>query len=281
MDISPLLPAGVSQDPYGLVGGPGYTLPKASDLQEFTFAQLKEGAVPNLVVTGAGDGLTNRAHVHPQARLKKKITLETKANTSGCSLIIGPDCTIWGSVILYGAGNVVILAGGVPPVGHTGHIHARLWGPQNFLYIGEKSSSNGTSYEMSGKGCCVIVGDDCMFAARVRINTADLHGLMDIATREWRNPPGDIVIEPHVWLADDVTLTKGVVMGLGSVAGNKALVARSVARSTAVGGVPARRIASDICWDRKFRPSPATVEAVEALKAQVPPFPPERLRPYS
>jgi hypothetical protein len=264
-----------------LVGGPGYTLPDASDLQEFTFGQLKEGAVPNLVVAGAGDELTNRVHVHPQARLKKKITLETKPNTSRCSLIIGPDCTLWGQIILYGAGHVVILAGGAPSVGHTGHIHVRLWGPKNFVYIGEKSSSNGTAYELSGNDRCVIVGDDCMFAARVRISTTDLHGLMDISTRRWRNPPADIVIEPHVWLADDVTLTKGVVMGLGSVAGNKALVSRSVPRSTAVGGAPAKGIASDICWDRKLRPSPATVDVIDALKARVPPFMPELLRPYS
>jgi hypothetical protein len=261
-----------SFDPYKLIGSPGYTLPNPEELEEFSPAQVKNEAVRNLAIVGQHEGQAIRILVHPEANLKRPITITMSAAAAHCTFVIGRDCTLTGQFSLLSRDQTVIIAGGIPEVPHNGKTHARLWAPGNLLFLGCGSSSNGTRYAISGQDRCVVVGDDCMFAGGCAIATTDFHSVLDNSTGAWRNPPADVIIEPHVWLADEVTIGKGVVMGLGSLAAARSYVTKNVPRSTAVGGVPAKPIASDICWDRKGTPSSDIIKRVNALKEAVAPF---------
>lgn len=92
MDVAPSL---IPRDSYGLLDGPGYTLPALADLVEYTVAELREGAVPNLVITGKGED-DNRAFIHPEAKLRSKLTVTLGSAATGFRLAIASNCTLRG-----------------------------------------------------------------------------------------------------------------------------------------------------------------------------------------
>ena len=115
-----------------------------------------------------------------------------------------------------------------------------------------------------------MVGDDCMFARNVTIQTHDQHAVVDMTTGALRNPPQDVFLEPHVWVGEGATIGKGVIVGLGSIVGAKSLVLKSCPRFVSVGGVPAKVLVSDVTWDRFAIPSKDIVDRMKAMAARVP-----------
>lgn len=109
-----------------------------------------------------------------------------------------------------------------------------------------------------------------MFAAGNILRTSDLHSLIDLRTGKQRNEPADVILEPHVWLGDGAIVSKGVVVGLGSVVAARAFVSKTVPRFTLVGGVPAKEISQDITWDRSASPKHDTVQRLQALALTTP-----------
>lgn len=256
-------------EPYNLLGKNGYTLPVDGELREYSIQDLQRNPVPNLIIKEGAYGANIKFWVHPKAELRDKLQFNFQPQASGTRIIIGPECNFIGQLFIYSINQSVIFAGGSPSVGHTGSIFARMWSPNNFLYLGHGSSSNGTKFEVAGDDRGIIVGDDCMFAHNVKVNTGDFDAIVDVDTNYFRNPAADVLIEPHVWLADDVTISKGVVVGLGSVVAAHSFVSKNVPRSTAVGGIPAKLIARNICWDRHGQPTKNIVERINDLKASV------------
>ena len=101
----------------------------------------------------------------------------------------------------------------------------------------------------------VEIGNDCMFASNIIIRPSDGHTIADKKTGEVLNKGKDIIIKDNVWLALSITVLKGVTIETGSVIGTGSIVTKSCSDPNSIYvGVPARKIKSDIIWDRNAIP---------------------------
>ena len=87
----------------------------------------------------------------------------------------------------------------------------------------------------------IEIGDDVNFGHGVLITTS-AHRLGDRRRRAGRLDPKSVRIGDGAWLASRVVVLPGVDIGEGAVVAAGAVVTRSVAPDTMVGGVPAREI---------------------------------------
>ena len=259
-------------DRYGLIGSNGYTAPDYLNCAVYQFDEIKQGAAQNVVIHGEAYGDNNVVLIHRDANIKSQLKINVTKNTSNAIIYIGKCCTLHGVIALYSSFQTVIITGGVAPVGHNGLFAAQLWNKAQIIYFGDNVTSNGAFIVVGGEEKCVIVGDDCMFSRNVTLQTDDQHAVVDIKSGEWRNPPGDLILEPHVWLGEGVTVSKHVILGFGTVVGTRALVLKSSERFSMLGGVPAKLIRSGVCWDRFSTPSPMRLDKIMKLADFVKPF---------
>ena len=118
-----------------------------------------------------------------------------------------------------------------------------FWGPGG-------TSVNGRTLELEGEGALVAVGDDAMISSGVSIRNFDMHSLIDLASMSQTNQPTDMIIEPHVWLGQDVLLLACPRIGYGSVIGAKSLVTSVIPAKVIAGGTPARVLRENRSWGR-------------------------------
>jgi acetyltransferase-like isoleucine patch superfamily enzyme len=111
-----------------------------------------------------------------------------------------------------------------------------------------------------------------MFANNITLRTDDQHPIIDLEKGVRQNPANDIVLEPHVWLGQNVIVSKGVVLGLGSVIGAGSLVLKPTRRFSLNGGVPAKELAIGRTWTRASMPPLDAVQHFKQLAAAVAPF---------
>ncbi len=138
--------------------------------------------------------------------------------------------------------------------------------PEQCFYWGPGATSVGMSVEIEGRGRSVLVGEDALISSGIWIRNHDMHSIVDMKTGLVRNPEAvDTVIEPHVWIGQDVLVLGCPHIGYGSILAAKALVRESVPATSAVAGVPARVVRSDISWGRDLAgQSPREVQLLRA-----------------
>jgi maltose O-acetyltransferase len=69
----------------------------------------------------------------------------------------------------------------------------------------------------------------------------DFH-TVELSRRDAVPPSADVVLEPHVWIGNRVTILKGVRIGYGSIVAAGSVVTRSIPPMSIAGGVPAKVI---------------------------------------
>lgn len=116
------------------------------------------------------------------------------------------------------------------------------------ITIGEKTRCNDNLNIRAAEGTRVSLGKNCLIA-RATIRSSDMHPIYDLATDVRLNPGSGVEIGDHVWLAQDVFVTKGVKVGSGSVLAAFAIVTTDVPESSVVAGNPARVVRTGIRWD--------------------------------
>jgi len=89
----------------------------------------------------------------------------------------------------------------------------------------------------------ITIGDGCVISHDVTIMDSDFHTV--IGEEESGLP---VIIGDHVWIGSRVLILKGVKIGDGAIIGAGSVVAKDVPARTAVAGVPARVIRSDVEW---------------------------------
>lgn len=100
-------------------------------------------------------------------------------------------------------------------------------------------------------GKTVYVGNDCLFSDGIEIWTTDFHNIYD-ENDVWVNPPKDVVIGKHTWIARDVRINKGVKLADDIVIGNCSVVAKSMDESNVViAGNPASVRKRNIYWGNR------------------------------
>lgn len=85
-----------------------------------------------------------------------------------------------------------------------------------------------------------IIGPNCY------IIDSDFHNIFE--NGKLINPPAPVKFSGHVWLAQNVTVLKGVTIGRGSCVGAKSLVTKDIPDNSLAVGVPAKVIKSGIEW---------------------------------
>jgi acetyltransferase-like isoleucine patch superfamily enzyme len=183
-----------------------------------------------------------------------------------CTILLGPTARTAGSVVAGGVGHLLVIAGQSGQ--GAAHIHCTFRGDRALVLLGRDVSSRGVNLLAEGPEGAILIGDDAMISIGISIRTSDSHAILDIATRSQINPPQRVVIGPHVWLAEDALVMKGVRIGAGAIVGARSLVTRDVAPRSLVAGSPARMLREQVTWTRGARPD---AEAIEAALRSLPP----------
>lgn len=183
----------------------------------------------------------------PEEMQREHLPKFSIAGGSGNLLFIGRNTTFAHCVVtIKGSFNTVM-------IGEDCRLrHASLYCQhRSAIILGRGVSTTSRSrFIAKNEPADILVGDDCMFASNTMVRTNDGHGIFDRATKQKINPAQDIAFCPHVWVADNATVLKGVVIGSHAVVAMGAIVTASVPRNCLVGGIPAKIIRRDILWSR-------------------------------
>ena len=92
-------------------------------------------------------------------------------------------------------------------------------------------------------GVDISIGEDCLIAGMVHIQSS-VHGYRkgELVIKQ-KHDYGQIVVGKDVWIAGNVTISKGVVLGDGCVVGAKSLVRKGYyEKNSVLAGIPAKKI---------------------------------------
>lgn len=117
------------------------------------------------------------------------------------------------------------------------------------IEIGDGTRFVGASEITSIDGCNISLGKGCLVANGCWITASDLHAICDAADGGRLNPSRPIAIEDRVWLARDVIVLKGSIIGKGSAIGIRSIVTKPVPAHCLAVGAPARPIKHNIHWE--------------------------------
>lgn len=98
----------------------------------------------------------------------------------------------------------------------------------------------------------IHIGPDCMFSDDILLQSADQHGLIDMASLSFLNDRRrHIVLKEHVWVGRRCTIMPDVVIGEGSVIGTGSIATKDAAAFSFLVGVPARTVRDGGSWTRQ------------------------------
>jgi len=125
----------------------------------------------------------------------------------------------------------------------------------DFIAIGNNVATNINNQWRSGLRAGngnpgIIVGDDCMFAADIVMRNTDAHPIYDIDTEEHINQPKSLIlIEPHVWVGQQVNILKDTKIGACSIVALGSIVVKDIERFSLAKGVPAiGKVNKELYW---------------------------------
>ncbi|MBP0019511.1 MAG: acyltransferase [Cyanobacteria bacterium SBLK] len=86
----------------------------------------------------------------------------------------------------------------------------------------------------------LIIGDGCMLSSGITIRNIDGHPIFSYADNTQTNTSKTgVLVEPHVWIGQDVKILKDVTIGVGSIIGTGAIVTKNVPPLSIALGIPA------------------------------------------
>ena len=153
------------------------------------------------------------------------------------------------------------------------NVHIYIYGNNNHLVIGrnvtlkkgiiwfednncEISIGEGTTIEnahlaVAEDNSQLKIGRDCMISSSVRISVTDSHSIIDLSTGKRTNYAKDVFVGNHVWLAYNVSINKGCLIGDNSVVAGNSVVTKNIPGNVVAAGVPAKVVKQNVTWDRK------------------------------
>jgi len=241
-------------------GQPGFSLPTfTAPVARYVLdeAPPPELAALGLRVEGAAGG--NTLLLDPNTPFATGLRLRFRGRaTRDNLLVLGPAPLVRGEIMVAGAGNGLVLG---DTAGKT-FLRLTLRGDDCLFFTGAGLSANEVNILLQGTGRSVVMGDDCMLSSDVTIRTSDSHAIIDLAAAAQVNPPQDVEIGEHVWLANGTVVMKGVRIGAGCIVAARAVVSRDLPPCSLGAGVPARVIRSGVTWSRRLTPSRAEIAAL-------------------
>lgn len=166
--------------------------------------------------------------------------MEFDPTASNCRVFIGSNLEKGTRIRLLGSESLVYI-GDDARLGRS-WIEARA---NTSIIIGNEVSITQTAglyagQNSGGRRCGIIIGDDFMLAVGITMRATDGHPIVDLTTLEQINAPEkDIVIEPHVWLGQDVKVLKGAHIGACSIVALGSIVTGRIPTFSVAYGAPA------------------------------------------
>ncbi|MCH7449992.1 acyltransferase [Escherichia coli] len=143
------------------------------------------------------------------------------------------------------------------------------YGGNNTIIIGSRSKLTGII--KVGKSCSLIIGNDfsctggmklhlseqkdivigngCMFGVDISIYNHDYHPIFCQHTGNRINHSKNVIIRDNVWLANKVTVLKGVTIDSGAIIGIGSVVSSDIEGSSIAVGIPAKVVKRNVIWN--------------------------------
>ena len=120
------------------------------------------------------------------------------------------------------------------------------------LTIGRNSTFEDVHFAITEPCSKIKIGDDCMFAYDIDLQTGDSHSIISTEDNKRINPAKDITIGKHVWVATHASLLKGANISDHSIIATGSVVTRGFEdRGIIIGGNPAKKIKENVTWSRQ------------------------------
>ncbi len=100
------------------------------------------------------------------------------------------------------------------------------------------------------KNIHLSIGSNCMFSRNVKVMTSDGHDILKNGLRI--NPAKNITIGDHVWLADNVTILKGVHIENDCIVGINSTLTKNIENNSVAAGVPAKVLIEEVNWQNEL-----------------------------
>lgn len=178
------------------------------------------------------NGVTN-CRVYIGSNFRGNLNIQIQQNN--CIVYVGDTCNLRDLEIrTQSLGSCVLIGNGVTTTGKN------TWLTGSFP--GSKYGS-------------IVIGDDCLFSYDVTIRGSDGHPIMSFDfSKQINEPTSYVVVEPYVWIGQDVSIVKSVRIGGASIIGIASVVTRSIPRFSQAYGVPAKFDKSKGIWIKNRTP---------------------------
>lgn len=164
-------------------------------------------------------------------------------------LTIGPGTRLTGVMLeIRNARSRMVIGAGCLLSGQL-----RLRANDTTLEIGAGTTMQNAQVTLHEAGR-IAMGRDCMLSGNIVMDVSDMHSILDAETGARINPPRDIELGDHVWLAQGVQVMKGARIGTNSMIGARSLVVGDIPPGSLAAGVPARVLRTGVTWDRRRLP---------------------------
>ena len=155
-----------------------------------------------------------------------------------------------GSVMLWGDNPTVVLS---PNAALDGGLLA--CGDSSLILCGCHIVCGPSSHLNARNGGAIVVGDNGLWSAGIRMITDDMHAIRDVHTGKRINPRGGrVLVGSHVWLGLDAALLPGSIVADHCVIGARAVVNGAIEANSVAVGTPARAIRNGITWTYEDEP---------------------------
>ncbi len=186
--------------------------------------------------------------VEHNGRISRDLTIRVHGNNN--RIVIGDRLGVRGkaAITIIGDNNTIVLKDNFRI--HAGYL--LIAGSNSVIYVDDDCAFRHPEFICMEDGVKITVGKNCLLAHHVLLRTSDAHSIIDKETGKRFNHARDITLGNHVWLADNVTILKGVHIGDNSVVGTRALVTKDVPANSIAAGIPARVVKQGVNWSNKL-----------------------------
>lgn len=182
-----------------------------------------------------------------QLTLFQKLKNRVRVNGQNNKILVDDNKTLKISktkIVIKGSNNTLHIKSGVKINGSF----IEIVGNNCSIIIG-KNSIIGDGCYLSAKeeNIRLIIGDECMLSRNAKLMTSDGHPIYQDGMII--NSAKDITLGDKVWIADDVTILKGVDIGTSSVVGIGSVLTKSIPNASVAVGNPAKVVKEGISWE--------------------------------
>lgn len=126
------------------------------------------------------------------------------------------------------------------------NVNIEILGDNCSIYIGKDCMIGDKCYLSAKEGSKLTILDNCMLSRNIKIMTSDGHPIYQNEKRI--NFAKDITLKENVWVADNVTILKGVTVESDSIIGINATLTKSIPSNAIAVGNPAKVVKTNVTW---------------------------------